>query len=385
MKIVFVTAHPLISSTSIGRVIPLAKRFAENHDVTILAHSSDAPAVADNVRVEIIGKDPFTRTESGKKYKRGIGLVWQMLVNTWNTLLLLVHIQPDVAVIIKPLPQNVAATFLWHLFNAKKRVILDVDDFELTANKLTSIYQRMAIHWSERAGATMADAIVAATPFLMDHFEQLTAGRKKPVHIPTALPVTVSLAPYPADSHKMIYIGSISHHSGHKTDMLPHILRVVRSTFPDATLDMAGSGDNVQELKAAFEKEGVADAVTWTGRFDVQNSTDLLTNTALILDPIDASIVNRAKSSFRVALAAEAGLPVVTSDVGIRPMLLPVSVHDAFFAKPADADDYAETAVRLLSNPIGEDSRTAMREHAQQYTWDALISTYTKLLDGSAG
>lgn len=181
MTIAFVTTQTLQGSTVIGRVLPLAKELAKNHEVTILGHG-DGPENWHNS-----GQDPFRRTPAGKKRLSGLALVWRLKLNAFIAALKLIQLKPDVIIIVKSLPENVFAVRLATLFYNPKKTILDVDDFELTANALSSIWQRAAVHWAERAGARLADQIVTASPFLSDHFEQLTRGKKPITMIPTGL------------------------------------------------------------------------------------------------------------------------------------------------------------------------------------------------------
>ncbi|MEX0650085.1 MAG: glycosyltransferase [Candidatus Andersenbacteria bacterium] len=379
MKIAFVTTQTLAGSTVVGRVLPLAKKLAGTHEVYMFVHESGVE-LPDEIKIESIGKDPFIRTASGKKRLRGIALIGRMLLNAWQTLLALVHVQPDVAIIVKPLPQNVLAVWLWHLFNSKRRVILDVDDFELTANDLASVYQRATVHWAERSGASISSAIATATPFLEDHFRQLTAAKKHIELLPTPLPLSISRIVSDSSLHTLLYIGSVSRSSGHRVDLLPEILEYVRREIPNVTLTIAGSGDDIEGLKKQFEAKGLTSAVTWLGRFSFNQVPQILSETAVIIDPIDGSIVNRSKSSFRVALAAAVGMPIVTSNIGIRPLLLPEHLHTRFFAQPGDATSYAKQVIDLLESPLSTQDGDSLLARAGQNTPETMAQAYGKLL-----
>ena len=166
MMITFVTTQTLAGSTVIGRVLPLARELAKDHEVHVLVHGKVPENSDDQVHFHATGQDPFTRTSAGKKRLQGIALVLRLTWNAIQSALTLSSLKPDVIIITKSLPENVLGTWLAKLIAAPKKVILDVDDFELTANVTTSLIQRAAIHWAERTGAKLADQIVTATPFL---------------------------------------------------------------------------------------------------------------------------------------------------------------------------------------------------------------------------
>ncbi|MEK7556528.1 MAG: glycosyltransferase [Patescibacteria group bacterium] len=399
MKIAFITTQGLAGSTLAGRVLPLAKELSQKHEVHILAHGKSSQGSHAGVQVHFIGTDPFQKTASGKKRQRGVPLVLTILTNAIVGSMKLTSLKPDAVVIVKSLPENVLATQLALLVNKLKRVILDVDDFELTANVTSSWTQRAAIHWAERASAKIADHVVTATPFLSDHFEQLSQGKKPITMIPTGLSVPAgdaTGAPRRTDRSAsenrpvgvqerqdppiLLYAGSISLSSGHRIDLLPDILAEVRKKHPEIRLYIYGDGDDVEKVKQMFAEKSLEKAVVWHGRFALQMLLSNLPSNAILLDPVDGSITNRAKSSFRVALATALGLPIVTSDIGIRPYLIPDSLHERCFAKPGDGGDYVGKIDQFLEKPLSSSEQILVKEHAKQFSWETLAQEYEKIV-----
>jgi glycosyltransferase involved in cell wall biosynthesis len=378
MKIAFVTTQTLAGSTNIGRILPLARELARRHEVHLLAHKGRR-ATPRGVRVHITGQDPFIRTAQGKRRLSGARLLLRLKLNTLRAAFTLIKLKPQAIVISKSLPESVFAAWLASTLLRRTRIILDVDDFELTANQLSSLNQRAAIHAAERIGARSAHAIAAASPFLQDHFRQLTQERKKISLIATGVtsPSPVLQALPEARSGELLYLGSISLSSGHRVDLLPPILAKIREQFPEATLTIAGSGDDTERLREDFAALGLATAVTWPGRFTPSEVAGLINRAAILIDPIDASITNRAKSSFRTAIAAAYGRAIVTSDVGIRPYQ---SLHARFFAFPGDVNDYAQKINGLLKVPLRENEQRQLTEHARGYQWGTLAQKYARLL-----
>lgn len=386
MKIAFLTTQEVTGSTVVGRVLPLARELAKEHEVTVLVHKSSStnpktPLKTSDVDVQCLtfGRDPFIRTASGKRRLKGITLVGRLKLNAALAAVELFRIKPDVIVITKSLPESVlAAWFAKLIFLPKATFILDVDDFELTANELSSPLQRAAVHWAQRAGAHIAQHIVAATPFLQDYFMQL-APSKSVSMIPTGIHDAINVGLFTGPP-TLLYIGSVSGSSGHRVDMLPDILEQVRRHVPDTVLVIAGGGDDQAKLKILFAERGLTDAVVWAGHFSLEDIPSLLSRVHVILDPIDSSITNRAKSSFRVMIAAAAAMPVVTSNIGIRSQLVPAESHSQFFADPSNPESYAEKAVKLLRAPLAPSARDALKQHGIRYTWKVLARQYIAIL-----
>jgi hypothetical protein len=185
MKIAFVSALAPHSSTMIGRIVPLARHFAKNHEVHIMALDAEDHKINNtNIKIHSVGKEPFIRTPSGKKRLRGWRLITRLTLITGATLQKIFQINPEMVIIVKPLPHNVAAVALWQIFIRRKKIILDADDFELTANTLSSFLQRAAMHIAERVAIHIASRIVVATPFLSDRFQQITGSAPEYMHHP---------------------------------------------------------------------------------------------------------------------------------------------------------------------------------------------------------
>ncbi|MEX2055170.1 MAG: glycosyltransferase family 4 protein [Candidatus Andersenbacteria bacterium] len=378
MKIAIVTAQSPHASTMIGRIFPLAEVWRTTHQVEIIGLASVLAELPPHFHV--VGTEPFSRTPQGKRRLKGWRLLTAMALAAIWTAWKLKGISPEIVIISKPLPTNVAGVTIWYWFNRHAKIVLDVDDFELTANHLSSLLQRAAVHWSERQAARMSSLVVAASPFLVDHFEQLKGGRGPIQLIPTGFTLPAPVPSTKDTAVKLLYLGSVSISSGHRVDLLPTILKLVRQQEPGVALDIIGSGDDVGRLTHAFMEAGVETGVTWAGRFKLQELPQLIHENYIVIDPIDDSIAQRAKSSFRVAVAAAYGQPVVTSNIGIRPAWLPQSLHERFFAKPADAADYARHIVDILRQPLHAAERERMQQHATQYRWEQLGRSYQQLL-----
>src|SRR3989344_6543874 len=213
MHIAFITTQSHLQSTLVGRVIPLANELqSKGHTVTVLGHS-DSPTNSPYPNFVITGPNPFSRTETGKKRRSGIALIAIMKIGAMRAAWNLIRIRPDVIIIVKPLPENTLAVALAKLVLWNSKVILDSDDFELFANKISSSLERSAIHLSERIASSIASHIIVATPFLLDHMKQLTGGRKNVTLIPTGLDIP-SGARHDEPHCAIAYIGSVSVSSG---------------------------------------------------------------------------------------------------------------------------------------------------------------------------
>lgn len=381
MKIAFVTTQSLIQSTVIGRILPVAQELEKmGNEMVVLVHEEDASSdmhSLSSITIKSVGKNPFRRTLGGKKRKKGLGLLLLVLSNAIRAAGVLINTHPDVIVIVKPLPENTFAVMLARMVLRKVTIVLDVDDFELFANVLSSLPERAVLHWAERRASKMAGHIIAATPFLADHMRAI-AQKDTPV---TLIPTGLTIQPLQTGnneifSHTITYIGSISESSGHLVYMLPEILERVRKVVPDAKMLLAGSGDDEQPLKQLFAEKNLEHSVEWFGRFSDSDIPEIISRTGILVDPIDDSIVNRAKSSFRAMLACVSGLPIVTSNIGIRPIIIPEILHARSFAKSHDAQEYTDRILSFFQNPLSSEEVALLKKEAMKYSHHQTAELY---------
>ncbi len=398
MRIAFVIPQGATGSTLLGRVLPLASRLSPRHNIHILGLSEPVSLVLPpQVNWHVVGSLPFRYTTAGKERYRGVYLLRNMIrtfLRTWKTLR---RIRPDIIVIVKALPATALGVRLYRFLpqyqkamavrprrasRGRVRIILDVDDFELVANKLSSSIQRVVLHWTEYVCARMADEIIAATPFLYDHYVALRHRVGHTHVIPTGFSPEAALSPRTAYSTTptILYLGSVSVASGHRVDLLPEILLQLSKKFTAPRLVIAGDGDDVQALKEEFAKHNLTNQVVWRGRFQASQVADILKDVDIVVDPIDSSTTVRAKSSYRAAVATAFSKPIVTSNIGIMPQLVPPSLHERFFAAPLSAREYAQKIVDLLSRPLTPAEQTTLHAHAKTFTWEKLAQHYERVL-----
>ncbi|HSX24399.1 MAG TPA: glycosyltransferase [Candidatus Andersenbacteria bacterium] len=386
MKIAFVTTQSLLQPTLIGRIIPIANELSKKgNEVTVLIHEEQnssppsSPKKGEGLRIVSTGKNPFTRTDTGKKRQRGIRLAWTLCKNAVHAARALIQLRPEVIVIVKPLPENVFAVCLARIFLRKTKLVLDVDDFELFANVVSSLLERIMLHWSERMACRISSHIIVATPFLGDHMQAISSHTNITSLIPTGYSSSAPLMPNNL-AHTILYIGSISKSSGHRVDMLPELLRDVRKEVHNAKLYIAGAGDDELMIKNRIAELGLTSAVTWFGRFTDSDISEIISQSTIIIDPIDDSIVNRAKSSFRTMLACAAGMPIITSNIGIRPFIIPKELHERFFAQTGDEQSYARICIEVLKNQLDNKETALLQHEANSYSTEATATMYYNCL-----
>ncbi|MBB3223804.1 glycosyltransferase family 4 protein [Pseudoduganella umbonata] len=141
-------------------------------------------------------------------------------------------------------------------------------------------------------------------------------------------------------------------------------LALVRERHPDATLVVAGSGPQREQLERLAAELGITQAVTFTGRVDNAAMAALYQNTDVMLNP---SLVDNMPNSVLESLAC--GVPVVSTNVGGVPYLVEDG-RTALLVPPQAPEAMAAAVLRLAAEPaLAASLREAGLRQVQSYTW----------------
>lgn len=141
-------------------------------------------------------------------------------------------------------------------------------------------------------------------------------------------------------------------------------LRLVRHQFPRATLTVAGSGPELERLKALAASAGLGDAVTFSGRVENAAMPLLYAQADCVLNP---STVDNMPNSLLEAFAS--GVPVVSTDAGGIPDML---AHDksGLLVPVGDSAAMARAVCRVLEDrSLAVRLVAAARAEAEKYAW----------------
>jgi glycosyltransferase involved in cell wall biosynthesis len=178
------------------------------------------------------------------------------------------------------------------------------------------------------------------------------------------------------------YIGGFGWHRGIQTAIsaMPQIL----STIPEARFIVVGSGNNEIELKELTRREGVEQAVEFTGRQPFALVPSYISASEVCLIPHIASGHTDSTIPHKIFQCMAMGKPVVVSSA--KPLERIVKETGAGLVySSGDAEALAEAVIKIyrdneLATKLGEAGKKAV---AQKYNWEAeakkLISLYQGL------
>ena len=163
---------------------------------------------------------------------------------------------------------------------------------------------------------------------------------------------------------------------------IPTALRAfasVKRVHPRARLTVAGSGPARAELERLTRELGLERDVTFAGRVDNEQITELYRSASLFLN---ASKVDNMPISLLEAMAS--GLPIVSTNVGGIPFLVEDGTT-ALLVRPGDPGAMADAVLRLLADAALADRLVAAGlTAAQAYSWEhvrpRLLDAYARTL-----
>jgi glycosyltransferase involved in cell wall biosynthesis len=163
-------------------------------------------------------------------------------------------------------------------------------------------------------------------------------------------------------------------------DTLIEAFRLLRSERPGLRLRIAGRGKDAPEVERMVAAAGLQGAVERLGPVSHERRLELLGEATVMLMP------SRFEGFGLVAAEAmAAGVPLVASDAGSLPEVVAPPVGGVTVPS-GDAAAFAEAAGALLDDGArrAELSRAA-REHARQFTWEAVADRHYRFLRLIAG
>jgi glycosyltransferase involved in cell wall biosynthesis len=163
---------------------------------------------------------------------------------------------------------------------------------------------------------------------------------------------------------------------GKNTEAIIKSLPLVRSHYPQTTLNIVGDGPCLKELRTLAKNLDLANDVIFHGRLDHKGVMEVLVNSHLFVFP------TRVKEGFpKVVLEAfVCGLPVIAPAISVIPHL--IGTDNGFILHDTGPPSVAEAITSLISDDerLGKMSASA-RETSRQYTlerWQKLIETRLK-------
>lgn len=191
-----------------------------------------------------------------------------------------------------------------------------------------------------------ASAVVVPSAFLRDVFAQYGIAVRI---IPNIVDTNVFRPAAPARSAGCQIVVVRNLEAIYGLDTAIRAAAILRSSFPDLIVSIAGSGPERAALEGLSAQLGVSGAIRFTGRLEVEEVAALYRGADVALNP---SRVDNAPNALLEAAAS--GVPIVSTDVGGVPHLVRHG-HSAWLVPVDNPEAMAQGVARVLRD-------TALRE-----------------------
>lgn len=371
--------------TTRWRVLPLARALsAYGHTVCVLVAPYDRPAQSGLVWFD---KGVEVRNIVLPPVRGGLGYVEmaRRLANvavTW---------QPDLVHCFKPKgPAGLAAWLLDRLPGWSAPLVMDADDWEAGWNRQAGYPPawQLVFRWQEQWGLRRADAVTAASRWLVGYAGGLRAGRHGAgvTYLPNGVePVAVSTAH--RDSGSGMAVLAYTRFVEHTPEMLVGVWRRVLAAEPEARMVVAGTAAtaHLERLVHTAEIARVSHSILTVGWTPAASRAGLFAAVDLGLLPVHDTPLTRAKSPMRLLDLLAAGVPVVTQAVGEYGTLVENGVT-GLVVRPGDDEALAAAVVRLLGDRSLRQrlGQAAAISAGTEYAWPvlarAVLASYAAIL-----
>lgn len=215
------------------------------------------------------------------------------------------------------------------------------------------------------------DAFVALSRAIRAIYEANGFSESRFEHIPNMIDLTFD--PSAAESvtsngRSLLYVGTLTENKG-----VNYLIRAVSSLSDEYRLRIVGEGPQEERLRALARDMGVADRVEFSGwvPYDqiptVYAATDLFVHPGIWPEPLNRTVLE----------AMQAGLPVVCTDIGGPPEVIP---DEEFLCEPGDSKRLAAAIKR--AHRSDRDIGAENRQHVMQnFTPSAIVPRIVDLYE----
>lgn len=389
MQLLYLLTQDLESPSGLGRYLPLAKEMAHRgHQVYIAALHPHLEAVdelqfvQEGVNVRYVAPMHVWKRDSTKGYFDWKRLLAVSAEATKRLTLAALKTGVDIIHICKPHPMNSLAGLAVSKLR-RTRLLVDCDDFEAASGHFSAPWQKTLVSLFERWTPRFADIVTTNTEFMQMKLASWGVPEHRIIYLPNG--VDQSRFEDPGEERvqalrrhldlpggkTVIYVGSLSRPS-HRVDLLLDSFPLIRNAEPDCSLLLVGGGEELDELKARAEAQGMKAAIRFCGRVPPADISAYYRLADVSVEPLYDDDASRGRSPLKLFESWICGVPFVTADVGDRRRLIG-KPEAAVLVAPGSRQALADGILRVLRDPkTAETLRRRGLEKAQAYTWDRL-------------
>ncbi len=305
MKLLVFSPQSTLSSTLTGRTLKLIEPLKEKRVLQLYClHGHIKRRFSENYdgfKINYFGQMLVKKMKNYKAYYSLVKTLRLFLSATFKeTNILINNLDCNLVYFVKNQPIHILPTLVCKLLG--KKIILDIDDLEYKSNKKF----RKILKICDMILPYFSNKIFVCSPYLFNKYQNL----RKVVYLPTPLE-NIKIKSRKDKEKCIIYFGSVSAHSGHRVDLLLDSIRQLAEKKIYVRTYILGDGTDLIDLKKEYSdlvKNGI---ISFLGRYNKKILSRFLEKNCIIVDPIDDTQQNKAKSSSRFLIAAYTKKPYI--------------------------------------------------------------------------
>lgn len=306
MKMLIFSPQSTLSSTLTGRTLKLMKGIKINNELKIYCLHGDSnknlTEISDGFNINYFGSMLVKKTKNNKEYYSFIKVIWLFFLATLKeSQLLFKNLDYDNIYFVKNQPMHIMPALICKIF--KKKVILDIDDLEYKSNK--KFCKILGI--LDKILPSISNKIFVCSPYLLNVYSKY----KDVTYLPTPLE-EIKIKKKNNEEKCIIYFGSVSIHSGHRVDLLLESMQELYKKGINIKTYILGDGADLVNLQKKYSNLIDKGIICFLGRYNKKILSKFLEKNCIIIDPIDDTLQNKAKSSSRLLIAAYTIKPYIT-------------------------------------------------------------------------
>lgn len=246
-----------------------------------------------------------------------------------------------------------------------------------TATGLQRLYERIGYPTTGRVllhYMKQIDSFIALSTAIRNIYRENGFAASRIEHIPNMIDPKFEVSTLQSDEKYLLYVGSLTENKGVK--YLVEALSQLSETY---RLRIIGDGDRSDDLQELARELEVTNRIEFSGRIPYKHIADAYANAEMFIHPgIWPEPLNRT-----ILEAMQAGLPVVCTDIGGPPDVIP---DKQLLCEPENATALAETIERARDleqrHDVGQSNQERIHKgHAPATIVPQIIDLYEDIIN----
>jgi glycosyltransferase involved in cell wall biosynthesis len=335
-------------------------------DVTVFSFDGGSNENINGVSINRLGNIPSRPFEISNIYSyfKLKDLKEYDIVHSYN---MIYH--PTIGILSEKFGIPSVATLNSYVYLPKKRI-------NLTPGKMRSIYEKTILSYTRShhiKNINKMDKIIKLSNSIGDIYEEFGLDSQKMTKIPNMIDPDILSQKSINHDHReenntnLLFVGELRDSKG-----VRYLIDAVSELPEDYQLNIYGSGEQISDLKSKVDNQDLTNCITFHGHVEYAEihraylNSDVFVHPGIWPEPFNRTLLE----------AMQFGLPIVTTDIGGPPEVIP---QNELICEPGNSAELA-LSIRKATREHGKENRQEVKKYHPDTVINKIIELYKDIL-----